>query len=356
MTARLCKRQAADDTANGTANIGLTWHGLCSSAVKLTHTKEHKMGSVQQRFEVEQPAASVYAALAEPREVLEKLPGVVGAARLADDHYVVTLGTAQSPRQLDVRLAKHEELRRVEWHTADGTWTGAITVEPIGPARSAVGVHAESANPDDHSVSASTVHDALQALKRALQSTPIRISRAERAARYDEPYGSTARRYASDWRDAARHAFTHPTEYPFALMRTLSRQVDRVWGEVWRGTPIARLPHLVPGLPWNPDVEVCEHSDHVRVCIDVPGIEESQLQVEIDDGALTVRGQRHDDRLSEPGQRRSELHYGSFTRRIPLPEGVDADNARAVLRNGVLEVRIPLHRREPRRVPVQHAS
>jgi HSP20 family molecular chaperone IbpA len=50
------------------------------------------------------------------------------------------------------------------------------------------------------------------------------------------------------------------------------------------------------------------------------------------------------------------LHYGSFTRRIPLPDGIDADSARALLRNGVLEIRIARHRREPRRVPVQHAG
>jgi HSP20 family protein len=71
---------------------------------------------------------------------------------------------------------------------------------------------------------------------------------------------------------------------------------------------------------------------------------------------LTVRGERHDDRGNDGGRRRSELHYGSFTRRMLLPDGIDADAAKAILRNGVLEIRIPLHRREPRRVPVQHAS
>jgi HSP20 family protein len=112
----------------------------------------------------------------------------------------------------------------------------------------------------------------------------------------------------------------------------------------------------MPGFGWHPNAEICERDDQVRVCIDVPGVDESNLQVEIHNGYLTVRGERQDDRGNDGGRARSELHYGAFDRRIPLPEGVDADLAKAILRNGVLEVRIPLHRPEVRRVPVQHAS
>jgi HSP20 family protein len=315
------------------------------------------MGTIQQRFEVEQPAQAVYEALSEPTDVLRTLPGVSVVTRLSDDHYRVTVATADAPREVSVQIVRHAELRRVEWRTVDGAWTGAMTVEPIGPARSAVGVHAESTGASEHAPSASAVHDALQALKRTLQSREIKVSRAQSTA-YSGAYSGSAgaRRYASDWRDATRSAFSR-ADNPFAMMRTFTRQVDRVWEQLWRGTPIAKLPHVIPSLlPWNPDVEVCEQEDQVRVCIDVPGIDESQLTVEIDDGALLIRGERQDERATEPGQRRSELHYGAFTRRIPLPEGVEADAARAVLRSGVLEVRIPRRRREPRRVPVQHAS
>ena len=319
------------------------------------------MGTIQQRFEVDQPVASVYEALSQPDEVLQKMPGVTGVTRVSDDVYRVIAGAAESPRQLDVQLTRHPELRRVEWRSADGQWSGAVTAEPIGPARTAVGVHAESAQSDASSPPPSVVHEALMAFKRVLQSREVRISRGGSARGADSHYGNeSARRYASEWRDAARHAFTRPTEYPFTIMRTAAQQVDRVWGQIWRGTPIARLPQqvsaLVPGFVWNPNVEVCEHGDQVRVCIDVPGVEESNLQVEVDGGFLTVRGERQDERATEPGHRRSELHYGSFTRRSPRPDGIDADNARAILRNGVLVVRIPRLRREPRKVPVQHAS
>ena len=75
----------------------------------------------------------------------------------------------------------------------------------------------------------------------------------------------------------------------------------------------------MPGVPWSPSVEVCEQEDQVRVCIDVPGVDESNLQVQIEQGTLTVRGERHDERAGEPGNRRSEMHYGSFVRRSACP-------------------------------------
>ncbi|MEA3154653.1 MAG: hypothetical protein QOK44_2242 [Betaproteobacteria bacterium] len=313
------------------------------------------MGTIQQRFEVEQPVAAVYEVLARPLEVLQRLPGVIGVSRIADDLYRVTVGPVTAPRELDFQLVRNEALRRVEWRTADGLWSGAVSLEPLGPARTAVGVHAESLSADAPSPSPSTEHDILQAFKRALQSHEVRISRGPLDSASARDAASSGRRFASDWREAARSAFSSSSN-PFALVRSVTHEMDRLWEQVWRGTPIARLPHIMPRLAWNPSVEVCERDDQVRVCIDVPGIDESQLQVEIQDRNLTVRGERHDDRGNDGGRRRSELHYGSFTRRILLPDGIDADAAKAILRNGVLEIRIPLHRREPRRVPVQHAS
>jgi HSP20 family protein len=310
------------------------------------------MGTLQQRFEVDRPMGWVYDALAQPQAVLQSMSGVTGVSSTGADLYRVALGTAEGTREIALELTSKVPFRRFEWRTGDGAWSGAVTLEPLGPERTAVVIAAESASAV--SPAEGVVDDAVQELKRALQSVSVRIGSSSSAGRSGSTAGG-ARRYASEWRDAAQSAFTRPTEFPFKLMRTISRQMDRVWGDVLRGTPISRLPQIVPGMPWNPDVEVCEQHDQVRVCIDVPGVDESHLQVEIDDGALIVHGERQDERETDIGHRRSELHYGSFTRRIPLPQGVDPDGARALLRNGVLEVRVPFHRREPKRVPVQHA-
>lgn len=310
------------------------------------------MGTIQRRFEVERPARAVYEAIVQPQAVLESMGGVDSVHSTAEDVYRITLRHPDPAPEVEIALMAKVSFSRTEWRTTDGAWSGTVAIEPLGAERSAIVIAAESALAP--SPSESTVENRVQALRRALQSVPVRVGTARGAQPASGFADGSARRYASEWRDAAQSALTRPTEFPFRLMRTVSRQMDRFWGDVWRGTPIARLPQIVPGLPWNPDVEVCEQDDQVRVYMDVPGVDESHLQVEIVEGALTVRGERQDERASDGGRRRSELHYGAFTRRIALPDGVDPDGARAMLRNGVLEVRIPFHRREPKRVPVQH--
>lgn len=312
------------------------------------------MGTIQHRFEVARPVGAVYDALAQPQPVLRSLSGVSSVDSVAEDVYRIGMGAPDAGRVIELTVTAKVPFRRIEWRTTDSAWTGVIALEPMGADRTGVvitGESASAASPPD-----SAVEDAVQELRRALQSVSVRVGTGDASQGRSGFEGGSGRRYAAEWRDAAQSAFTRPTEFPFKVMRTISRQMDRVWGDVWRGTPISRLPHRMPGLPWNPDVEVCEERDQVRVCIDVPGIDESRLQVEIDEGALVVRGERQDERASEGGRRRSELHYGSFTRRITLPDGIDGDGARAILRNGVLEVRVPFHRREPKRVPVQHGN
>src|SRR5215212_9929069 len=108
------------------------WHAACSKASTLSSLQVKKaetMGTIQQRFEVEQPAQAVYEALAEPGDVLRTLPGVALVTRDSDDHYRVTVTTAEGTRETSVHLVRHAELRRVEWRTVDGEWTGALTVE-----------------------------------------------------------------------------------------------------------------------------------------------------------------------------------------------------------------------------------
>jgi len=309
------------------------------------------MGTLHQRFEVERPVSDVYDAFAQPASVLEGLPGVDRVSREIDDVYRLSSGGAAAAGELEFTVTSKTPYRRVEWRAAGGQWLGAVELEPLGPERTGVTLTAQSIG-EGSGLSETSVQDAVHAIKRTLQSPRVRVSTSPRGQIRGE--SGEGKRFAAEWRDTARAAFARPSEFPFTLMRTISRQMDRVWGDVLRGTPISRLPQIVPGLPWNPNVEVCEQNDQVRVCMDVPGIDESQLQVEIDEGSLTIRGDRQDERRGDPGHRRSELHYGAFMRRIPLPEGVDGDGARAVLRNGVLEIRIPLRRRAPRRVPVQH--
>jgi HSP20 family protein len=82
----------------------------------------------------------------------------------------------------------------------------------------------------------------------------------------------------------------------------------------------------------------------LRVLVELPGISLSQVKLEIADGVLAVRGERHPDPAFLQDQlQRMECHYGLFVRRLNLPSAVDADRVRAAYRDGVLEIRLPKH-------------
>jgi HSP20 family molecular chaperone IbpA len=92
---------------------------------------------------------------------------------------------------------------------------------------------------------------------------------------------------------------------------------------------------------------------HYVVRAELPGIDpESDVEVTVDHGVLTVRGERKEER-SEP--HRSEFVYGEFSRSITLPPNADESHVKAVYHDGILEVDVPLGEEEPeaQRVPIE---
>jgi len=99
-----------------------------------------------------------------------------------------------------------------------------------------------------------------------------------------------------------------------------------------------------------PPVEVLERDGRLIVRADLPGLTKDDVRVEITDNVLTIEGERrseHEER-QEGGVLRSERVYGMFRRQIPLPEGVNADQATANFKDGVLEVSMPAPQRQTR--------
>jgi HSP20 family protein len=106
--------------------------------------------------------------------------------------------------------------------------------------------------------------------------------------------------------------------------------------------------------PWRPSAELRETDDAVEVRAEVPGLDPEDIELTISPGALTIRGERREERKDK--KRGSvEWRYGSFVESVALPPGVDVDRAEARLRNGVLVARFPKvqARSAARRIPVK---
>jgi HSP20 family protein len=101
---------------------------------------------------------------------------------------------------------------------------------------------------------------------------------------------------------------------------------------------------------WSPQIEVAQRGDEIVVRADLPGLTRDDVDIEVDQGILSISGERRQESRDErEGFIRSERSYGTFFRAIPLPETVNPDDISATFRNGVLEVSIPVPEDQQRR-------
>ncbi len=123
---------------------------------------------------------------------------------------------------------------------------------------------------------------------------------------------------------------------------SLHRDVNRLFDEVFRGfgTP-SLFGHMAGRLEAWPNVEITETEKDIRVTAEVPGLEENDIEVLVEDGVLTLRGEKKSE-TEDNGRQISERYYGRFERRLALGREVDEDNVSAAFKNGVLTVTLPL--------------
>jgi HSP20 family protein len=123
----------------------------------------------------------------------------------------------------------------------------------------------------------------------------------------------------------------------------LQREMNRLFDDFFSGfepTPFRGFEDRWGGF--SPSVDVKETEKEIVVKAELPGIEEKDMEVSVTDDALTIRGEKKEEKEEKgKGYYHIERSYGSFHREISLPAGVDADNVHAGFKNGVLTVKIP---------------
>lgn len=122
---------------------------------------------------------------------------------------------------------------------------------------------------------------------------------------------------------------------PFALLARLDGDFDEIIRRTWGGMPpLGRINYV-------PATDVLKDGNDVLIRLELPGVDASDLDIEVHNRKLTISGERkessqHDDK----GIVVREMRYGSFRREFALPDGVSADNVSADVVNGILELRI----------------
>ncbi|MEQ8234091.1 MAG: Hsp20/alpha crystallin family protein [Gammaproteobacteria bacterium] len=126
---------------------------------------------------------------------------------------------------------------------------------------------------------------------------------------------------------------------PFSTIRRLQDEMNRAFGSALTSNEDSSASAV---SHWVPAVDVHEEADRYVIVADVPGVEPDAIEVSMENGILTISGERRDERRSENGgAHRVERVYGSFYRRFTLPDTADAERVEARSTHGVLEISIP---------------
>ncbi len=151
--------------------------------------------------------------------------------------------------------------------------------------------------------------------------------------------------------------------HPGPARRVVRRDFDRLVDDLWSGfglAPVAFAP-TGPATPaFSPSFDAVELEDAYRVTADIPGVDPGDVEVSVEDGVLTIRGQRHYEDESEDAeggvQKLSER--GRFERRIRFPGEIVETDVKATHKHGVLTVTVPKPaevKPEIRSIPVETA-
>ncbi|TDX99664.1 Hsp20/alpha crystallin family protein [Thiohalophilus thiocyanatoxydans] len=138
---------------------------------------------------------------------------------------------------------------------------------------------------------------------------------------------------------------------PWSMLNQIRREMDHMLettGDSGESSAIATS-------DWIPAVDIKETKDAFILHADVPGVDPKDVDVHMENGILTIKGERESEKKDEKeGYKRVERQYGAFYRRFSLPDTADAEKISAKSKNGVVEITIPKKEAvQPRKISVE---
>ncbi|MFY9908420.1 MAG: Hsp20/alpha crystallin family protein [Candidatus Sulfotelmatobacter sp.] len=128
---------------------------------------------------------------------------------------------------------------------------------------------------------------------------------------------------------------------PFRELTSLRRQMNSLFENFFDKTPLTLFDENLGPWEYGPPVDIYEDGQKLTFKVEVPGIDEKDVKVEIENDMLTVRGERRLEKdIKEENFHRMERHYGAFSRSFTLPSTVDPDKIDANYAHGVLTIQL----------------
>jgi HSP20 family protein len=137
-----------------------------------------------------------------------------------------------------------------------------------------------------------------------------------------------------------------------SLFGPLHQEIDRLFEDFSRGLG------TLPGSNLMPSIDVAETDNEIELTAELPGLEQKDIDISVDDNVLTVRGEKKvEQEEKDKNYRVTERAYGVFYRALELPKGIDPASIKATMSNGVLKITIPKPKRsETNKIQVQDSG
>jgi len=138
---------------------------------------------------------------------------------------------------------------------------------------------------------------------------------------------------------------------PFSELRSMQEQMNRLLDLAWNREPGEEMREGV----WQPPVDIYEDAAQVVIKAELPGMDQQDIEVKIENNALILRGERrHDQEIQKENFHRIERFYGTFQRSFFLPQTVDQTKVSASCERGVLTITLPKKEEtKPHQITVQ---
>ena len=126
---------------------------------------------------------------------------------------------------------------------------------------------------------------------------------------------------------------------PYRDLVTLREKMNRLFEDTVSGQPEGRE---LAGSSWTPAVDIYETEHEIVLSAEIPGIDENDIEIKLEDNTLTLKGERKFEKeTQEENFHRIERAYGSFFRSFSLPQYIDQEKIKAEHEHGVLKVVLP---------------
>ena len=138
---------------------------------------------------------------------------------------------------------------------------------------------------------------------------------------------------------------------PFRDLRAMQEQMNRLLDMAWNREIGEELKEGI----WQPPVDIYEDENSVVIKAELPGVDQKEIDIRIEDNTLTLRGERkHSQDVKKENYHRVERFYGTFQRSFSLPHTIDQEHVKATCEQGVLTITLPKREeKKPKQISVE---